>query len=1192
MSPISPHAVSPDDLPVEFGRYQLTQLLGEGGMGRVFGGYLRGPAGFRKEVALKVIRREGHDDNDQYRESFLREARIMGLLRHPNLVDCYDFGFQDDHPYIAMERIEGASLRALIRKLGRLPVTVALDLGLQLCAGLSHAHGMQLADREGGVIHRDLKPENLIVTELGAVKVLDFGLALDGEEATEESRPTDSPEQFGIEGTPGYLSPEQARGHPLDARSDLFAVGLILFEAITGERFFEGKDILPLIFAAAHLSDPSRRLAKADTYLPGAASVLSRCLRPAPAERFARMSLLHGALENLLHSLPPGPNLRSLMAGSGNLVAQETASTEAWALEAVPTVTHDGLGNDFDVASGPGPSGSRASAIFARQTNLPPEAEVFIGRGDVLHSLVEMVRPGKITTLVGTGGAGKTRLAIHFGIQELKRWAVLGGVWFCDLCEARTKEDFLVAVAGVLDVSLSDLDESDGPEGAQLRLGWALAGRGPVLLILDNFEQLEASTGTVLDSWLDMAPQLNLLVTSRRALRSSKEQVLHLDPLSTEDAVHLFEERAALVRPGFALNESAVPTVREIVTRLDCLPLAVELAAARAGLLSPEQILGRLSERFRLLSSRQGGRTTLEGTIGWSWDLLDVQEQEALWQCTAFRGSFRIEAAEEVLDLRHYENSLWVLDILDALREKSLLTVRRRRDRPDEVRFALLESIREFAIQKGESFSSSADLGARHATAVLNHAEECLERWNVYGDIDALEDLRLEEGNLLAVIDQRLAHSPSESGRAAIAASAFLEHSRSTAEIVNLLKRCIDRCRSSGEDEATLGQLLAVLPRLLPVKESLTALEEAVEITTRLGDSRASCLTLCAATHLALKWNDFDKAASFVERATALGELLSDPTLTPHTTRSQAEVAYYTDPKAASALHRKALSEWEALGHWPEACRELNYLAILEIQAGNVERGAALFRRALAGFRKVGLKRKAVMLAGNVGLIEAQLGEFDAAREHLTTACSEATEIGSRYLYSMSVVSLIELEITQGRYAAAEALSDDVSTLLGTQLPPEGTTNILVSQANLMRALGRIRESVTLAQEAFEFCESHNVADFRAMSRLVLAACLGRAGRGDEASEYTQWVLDDTRAGEDTGLTEALNITQETLELYRAAALAENDPAALQKITESARKTYMEWNESRANGLALGTQTLGALFLADVERIERSVLGP
>jgi predicted ATPase/tetratricopeptide (TPR) repeat protein len=305
-----------------------------------------------------------------------------------------------------------------------------------------------------------------------------------------------------------------------------------------------------------------------------------------------------------------------------------------------------------------------------------------------------------LVTLIGPGGAGKTRLATRFGARHLDEWE--GGVWFADLTEATDEQGLRGCVASALDVPLvgGDPDQLQG----------ALASRGRAVLILDILEQVVAAAGRVVPRWLAAAPKLTLLTTSREALRVAGEQILELSPLSVpdgdrlasiegSDAVALFVERARCANPRFVLNDSNASDVAEIVRQLDGMPLAIELAASRARMLTPARMLARLDERFRLLRGDRRDRTerqlSLRGAIAWSWDLLDRAERLALAQCSVFAGSFGLESAEAVVQLGAEAPD--ALDVLQALLHKSLL---RSVEGDADARFSLLTSIRLFAAEQ------------------------------------------------------------------------------------------------------------------------------------------------------------------------------------------------------------------------------------------------------------------------------------------------------------------------------------------------------------------------------------------------------------------------------------------------------------------------------------------------------------
>ena len=278
---------SNSDLPVSFGRYELLSVLGEGGMARVYLATKSGPGGFKTESALKVVKRRA-GKRSEFVQLLTREAIIGGQLRHPNIVATQDFDQVDGHYYIDMEYVEGRTMESLMRvawkgKNGRpprgFPPILALDLVRQVCRGLAYAHKM--VDRSGkplDIIHRDIKPGNLMVSHHGIAKITDFGIA----KAAVETGVVTATNV--VRGTPLYMSPEQATGQPLDHRSDLFSLGLILYEMLTGKRLFEMKDIVSTMesIARAEIGDAPDKL---DAIVPGLGPVFRRLMSLHPSDR-------------------------------------------------------------------------------------------------------------------------------------------------------------------------------------------------------------------------------------------------------------------------------------------------------------------------------------------------------------------------------------------------------------------------------------------------------------------------------------------------------------------------------------------------------------------------------------------------------------------------------------------------------------------------------------------------------------------------------------------------------------------------------------------------------------------------------------------------------------------------------------------------------------------------------------------
>lgn len=343
--------------------------------------------------------------------------------------------------------------------------------------------------------------------------------------------------------------------------------------------------------------------------------------------------------------------------------------------------------------------------------SLPAERDQFVGQGRIMQTVVSRLATGiRLVTLVGIGGVGKTRLAQRFG------WAWLGefpgGVWFCNLSQARTLDGLLHAVSLTLDVPVVGADPA-------ARLGNAIAGRGKCLLILDNFEQLVELSESTVGQWLERAPQASFLATSRQALGIVGEATIRVPPLSKGDATDLFSRRAESANSEFNADAEK-EQIEQLVELLDFLPLAIELAAARATSLSARALLSRMTQRFKVLTSagtRVSRQATLRATIDWSWNLLSDVEKSVLGQLSVFEGGFTHEALEAVVLTEENAEPQPLVDLVDALVRKSLV----RTELPD--RFTLFRTVQEYAAEQlgksiagqGDEFVSRELLCRRHA---------------------------------------------------------------------------------------------------------------------------------------------------------------------------------------------------------------------------------------------------------------------------------------------------------------------------------------------------------------------------------------------------------------------------------------------------------------------------------------------
>lgn len=277
------------------GRYELKTCLGKGSQGEVWEARQVGLGGFSKEVVLKLLVTEEQEDLAEQRQMLLNEARLAALIDHPNVVKIYECGEDQDFLYIAMERVQGQDLVQILERCGHLPWHLAVFLIGELCLGLHHAHQLRSPDgRPLYLVHRDLKPSNILVDREGYVKLIDFGIAKSQQNVVKT--------QAGVlKGTPAYMSPEQLHGRPVDARADLFSLGVVLFQLCSGSLPFEGENMFTIM--ASMMTKPARSLREIRPECPVALEfVLRRLLEKDPKDRFQDAKELRQKLDSLLHS--------------------------------------------------------------------------------------------------------------------------------------------------------------------------------------------------------------------------------------------------------------------------------------------------------------------------------------------------------------------------------------------------------------------------------------------------------------------------------------------------------------------------------------------------------------------------------------------------------------------------------------------------------------------------------------------------------------------------------------------------------------------------------------------------------------------------------------------------------------------------------------------------------------------------
>jgi predicted ATPase/class 3 adenylate cyclase len=626
-------------------------------------------------------------------------------------------------------------------------------------------------------------------------------------------------------------------------------------------------------------------------------------------------------------------------------------------------------------------------------TNLPGQVTDFIGRKQEVVEVARLVRQSRLLTLTGPGGTGKTRLALQVA-SEL-RGEFTGGVFFADLSPLTDPALIPTTIAASLGVR----EQPDRPVLASLQ---AHLRDLRLLLVLDNFEQLQAGAPLV-GQLLEAAPQLVVLVTSREVLHLRGEQeypvpplglpdadsLSHLDALTQYDAVALFIRRAQSARPDFEIDNRSAPAVAGICARLDGLPLAIELAAARIKLLGPEAILQRLEGSLSLLTSSSRDlserQRTLRGAIDWSHDLLDPTERVLFRRLGIFVGGCSIERAEQICD-PDGQLGVDMLDGLSSLIDKSLL--RRVSRTEDELRVGMLETVREYALERLRG-SSDWDV-VRHGHEDLFSALALQAAGEIMGakQREWAERLDGERDNLRAAL-QRLA----EDGR-----------TERALEMAAALWRFWQQRGNLAEGRATLEELLA--------RPDAGA------------SSPGRAKALSALGGLAYWQSDMDGAARAYVEGLAIERSLDDPAGLAEALYNLGFVrAVASQHEEARALYEEALTISQRIGDQASVLRIQEALAFLMFHMGEFDTARELQEKNVAAFRAAHEMFRAAIGTGFLSYLEAKDGRFGLARTMQREALGVFRAAGDKHWIVRELVLAAASAAVAGDLALAARLS-------------------------------------------------------------------------------------------------------------------------------------------------------------------------
>lgn len=499
-----------------------------------------------------------------------------------------------------------------------------------------------------------------------------------------------------------------------------------------------------------------------------------------------------------------------------------------------------------------------ASLGTAAPSRPPPPPTPTVGREADLEAIARMIANRRLVTLTGPGGVGKTRVAVE-AARALAR-GFPGGVHVAYLAGVASVGEVPGALVRAVRVAVQPGERDE--HALVRRLGGAAT-----LLVVDNVEHV-LDAAPALGALVAACPQLHVLATSREPLRLRGEQCLPVPPLAESDAIALFVDRARDRRPDFGLSDSNAPMVAELCRRLDALPLAIELAAGRVGLLEPEQLVARLADALPLL---EGGprdaptrQRTIRATLEWSHALLEPEEQRAFRSLAVFADGAEIDAAQAVIHAP--------VTVFDALVAKSLVQVGHRRVR-------LLELVRQFAAAELARAPDVDAVRRRHAEHYSALAERLAPPLRTTGRGPALDETERELANLRAALEHWIARGDSD--RSLRLAAALESYWTATcryvdgAELVDAALALEPGASEHARGRARLAR--ATLLRGIRMEESFEDAEAALALTTAADDLEGRCMALDIVAAHAAYFSDFDRAQALAREQRALAERLGDP---------------------------------------------------------------------------------------------------------------------------------------------------------------------------------------------------------------------------------------------------------------------------------------------------------------------------